>query len=54
MVGIAEDSVRFAHSGPAAIAVGGMESEPVPTEPGQTYPISAPTNNYIRKEDDYY
>ena len=30
----------------------GMESELVPTEPGQTYPISAPTCNYIRKEDD--
>ena len=32
---------------------GGMESELVPTEPGQTDPISAPTNNYIRKEDGY-
>ena len=36
----------------AAIAVGGMESELVPTEPGQTDPISAPTCNHIRKEDD--
>ena len=29
-----------------------MESELVPTEPGQTYPISALTRNYMRKEDD--
>ena len=29
-----------------------MESELVPTEPGQTYPISASTYNHIRKEDD--
>ena len=32
--------------------VRGMESELVPTEPGQTCPISAPTYNHIRKEDD--
>ena len=58
---IAEDSVRFAHSGPShcylrhrcAItcyqrappatrreALGGMESELVPTEPSQTYPTA--------------
>lgn len=30
----------------------GMEPEFVPTEPGQTYPIYAPTYNYIRKETD--
>ena len=56
MVGIAEDSVRFAHSGPSQrflrglrplvsvgardAVVGGMKSELVPTKPSQTYPAA--------------
>ena len=33
--------------GPAATAVGGMESEHVPTQPGRTTPISPPAQNSI-------
>ena len=52
MIVIAEDSVRFAHSGPSHNPLRPAIAELVPTEPGQTYPISALTCNYIRKEDD--
>ena len=56
MIGIEEDSVRFAHSGPSQrflrglrplvsvgprdAVVGGMKSELVPTKPSQTYPAA--------------
>ena len=78
---IAEDSVRFAHSGPShnllrpaiaelvscgplplpvsrplngrgpSLAMGGMESELVPTEPSQTYPTATVVISlYTRKK----